>query len=414
MIRTTSRRLTTCFNDSEPGERTHVRPQPAATCPALRRRAFRCLALTIGLVLPTTLLAAPVGIDIDFNDNDILATLPATAPVVNDQRSTAQQAADMVQRYIHQARTEGDPRYLGYARALLDRWPENNMTDRLVVLDATVHQSLHQFQMARELLSEVVQSGDRIQRIQARLTLANLELVQGNYTAAHTHCEQLASTLPGLISTSCLAHVQARTGQASTAYATLLTAIQNAPHPDPTSLIWAEGTLADIATQLGRPEAGEHWQKVLTMAPEDLYARAQLADWLLEQGDTEAVVALTDTYEHVDELAVIRAIAMKRQNHEGADQLAARLKGRLDEALWRGNLLHQRDLARYALDIADEADSALQYALSNWQEQREPMDTRLLLRAANRLDDQAVLNNVRSWLQRHNQQDARYPDWETP
>ena len=414
MIRTTSRRLTTCFNVSKPGERTYVRPQPANTRTALRRRAFRCLALTISLVLPTTLLAAPVGIDTDFNDNDILATLPATAPVVNDQPSTAQQAADMVQRYIHQARTEGDPRYLGYARALLDRWPENNMTDRLVVLDATVHQSLHQFQKARELLSEVVESGDRIQRIQARLTLANIELVQGNYTAAHTHCEQLASTLPGLISTSCLAHVQARTGQASIAYATLLTAIQNATHPDPTSLIWAEGTLADIATQLGRPEAGEHWQRVLTMAPDDLYARAQLADWRLEQGDTRAVIELTNGFENVDELAVIRAIAMKRQSHEGIDRMAALLKDRFDEALWRGNLLHQRDLARYALDIADDPDTALPYALSNWLEQREPMDTRLVLRAAKRLDDQSVLNDVRSWLQRHNQQDARYPDGETP
>ncbi len=309
-------------------------------------------------------------------------------------------------------RHAGDPRYLGYAQALFERWPENRMTDRLKILRATLNQSLHRFEAAREELTTVLNAPNINQRLasQARLTLANLELVQGHYKSAHSHCQQLAKEFPGLIAASCLAQVEARTGKANTAYQSLLALTRRSPAGDTTSQIWAQGTLADIAAQLGSPEAEQHWRQVLTLAPDDLYTRAQLADWLLERGENEAVIKLTESYEQVDSLAVIRAIAMKRHNHIDAGRLAAKLEERFSEARWRGTLLHQRDLARYALDIEGDADTALTHALANWQDQREPLDTRLLLRAAKSAGNDSVSADVRSWLDQHGQRDARYPE----
>lgn len=409
MIRTTNRRSTTCFNACGHCRQFASDPGLTAFHPALRRRAFSIAALIIALTVETA-LAAPTAIETDYSDQEILITLPtevsADTPPVN-----ATTAADRVQAYLTRARAEGDPRYLGYGQALIEGWPDERMTDRLRILSATLDQSLHRFEPARAQLTQVIdQSVDQAQVSQARLTLANLELVQGRYAAARGHCEHLATALPGLIAASCMAQVDARTGNPNDAYETLKTLTRRASEQDITSLLWAEGTLADIAAQLGKPEAEQHWRRVLTLAPDDLYTRTQLADWLLAKGDARSVVTLTDQYEQIDSLAVIRAIAMKQLGQADGDRLAARLEERFREARWRGNLLHQRDLARYALDIAGDTDTALSYAQRNWQDQREPLDTRLLLRAAIAAEDETLVAEVRAWLDRHNQADARYPE----
>lgn len=410
MTRTTSRRSTTCFNACGLRRQSVSDPRLAAFRPALRRRAFSIAALVTALTVETA-LATPTAIETDFADQEILITLPTGSRTPDTPPENASAAAGRAQAYLERARALGDPRYLGYAQALLDRWPEDRMTDRLRILSATLDQSLHRFERAREQLTRVIeQSSHQAQVTQARLTLANLELVQGRYSAARAQCERLATALPGLMAASCMAQLEARTGHPDTAYESLQALKKRSSASDTTSLVWAEGTLADIAAQLGKPDAGQHWRRVLTLAPDDLYTRTQLADWLLVQGDTRSVMALTDGFEQVDSLAVIRAIAMKRLDHADADRLAARLEERFCEARWRGNLLHQRDLARYALDIEGDTDTALTYARSNWQDQREPLDTRLLLRAAIAAGDNAVVTEVRSWLNRYNQNDARYPE----
>lgn len=411
MIRTTNRPMTTCFESCGLRRQSDSDPGLTAFYPALRRRAFSIVLLITALAMETA-LAAPAAIETEFNDQEILITLPPDALTPETHPDSAPALADQVQDYLLQARSQGDPRYLGYAQALFERWPESRMTDRLKILRATLNQSLHRFEPAREELTNILSASTSDHRHinQARLTLANLELVQGNYESARSHCQQLADDFPGLIAASCLAQVEARTGNPETAYQSLLAQTRRSPTGDTSSRTWALGTLADIAAQLGRPEAEEHWRQVLTLTPDDLYTRTQLADWLLERGENEAVIELTEQYEQVDSLAVIRVIAMKRHRHSDAGTLSARLDERFSEARWRGTLLHQRDLARYALDVEGNAKAALAHALANWQDQREPLDTRLLLRAAKSAGRDSVSADVRAWLDKHNQRDARYPE----
>ncbi|MFL1467031.1 hypothetical protein [Marinobacter sp. HN1S83] len=403
--------MTTCFESCGLRRQSDSDPGLTALHPALRRRAFSIVALVTALAMETA-LAAPAAIETEFDDQEILVTLPSEALTPDTPPDSAPALADQVQAFLLQARSQGDPRYLGYAQALFERWPESRMTDRLKILRATLNQSLHRFESAREELADILNesNSNRQQVTQARLTLANLELVQGHYESAHSHCQQLANDFPGLIAASCLAQVEARTGHAETAYQSLHAQTRQSPASDATSQIWALGTLADIAAQLGRPEAEQHWRQVLALAPDDLYTRTQLADWLLERGENKAVIKLTDAYEQVDSLAVIRAIAMKRHKHTDAGRLSAMLEERFTEARWRGTLLHQRDLARYALEIEGDAETALTHALANWQDQREPLDTRLLLRAAESAGNDPVAADVRAWLDKHDQRDARYPE----
>ncbi|WP_417565252.1 hypothetical protein [Marinobacter sp.] len=365
-------------------------------------------------MLPWQLQAAPEPINTEFQDDRILAELPAPAPEPLPERSSPERTADTLQTLITQARTSGDPRYLGYAQSLIGQWPDNELTERLLVLRATLRQSLHQFDAARADLGRVLSgAADRRQQTQARLTLANLELVQGRYAKARQHCQTLRSVYPGLIAESCQALVSARTGNAEQAYLALKRLVNKtttAGPTNPTGRFWAEGTLGNIAAQTGLASAPLHWRNVLAENPDDLYIRAQLVDWHLEQGELETVLALTRGYDAVDTLAVIRAIAMNRMAHPDADALNQQLRQRFAEARWRGTMLHKRDFARFQLDVEQRTGVALEFAMENWQSQREPLDTRLALRAALAANNSDQLQKVVDWLTLNGQRDARYPE----
>ncbi len=412
MTRTMNRPSMIC-SCNKTQRRLSVHLKPASRFPALRGGAFCAGFLLMGLAgFYTSATASPGPIETDFDNTDILVELPEpalTAPAIPD---SPKQLAGLVRRQIDQARSSGDPRFLGYAEGALQQW-QGEMTDQLLVLRATLKQSLHRFDSARNDLGTVItRASNPQQKTQALLLLANLETVQGNYGAAKTRCEQLQQRYPGLIAYSCLAQLDARTGNPGRAYQTLQHQAAGS-RADTTSKLWAEGTLADIAAQLGMPEAADHWRAVLSARPDDLYTRAQLADWHLGQNQTDRTLALTEGYEKMDALAVIRAIAMVRSGHPDAGALAERLRERFAEARWRGNLLHQRDMARFQLDIEGDAETALAFAQSNWREQREPLDTRLLLRTAHAAGDDQPAQQVRAWLKKHGQTDARFPEAES-
>ncbi len=394
------------------GNRVHLAQCPACFLPALRGRAFWIGLGLAGLLLsPHLLQAAPSPIESDFRDDTVLATLPEAIPISNQEPDTATGLADRIQQLIGEARGTGDPRFFGYAERLFQQWPESRMDDRLLVLRATLFQSLHRFEQARKDLATVLKrTRNREHRVQARLTLANLEIVQGHYMEAKKQCQALARDYPGLIAGSCHAQVAARTGQARAAYQRLQTSLAEVDRPDVTSRLWAEGTLGDIAAQLGRAEAEQHWRRVLAASPSDLYTRTMLADWHLQRGNHNKVLALTDGYDQVDSLAVIRSIAMIRSDHPERNTLTRQLRERFSEARWRGVLLHQRDYARFLLDVEARAEQALKYARENWASQREPLDSRLLLRAARAAGDTKTLARLEQWLKQHGQTDARYPE----
>lgn len=402
--------MTSC--SKRPTRRTSHHRAPAFSFPALRGRVFWLLVGLVWLVLwPALALSAAGPIRTDFPDDIILAHLPDSDAATANPPSTARALADNVQTLLNQARATGDPRFLGYAERRLQQWPEAAMTDRLLVLRATLAQSLHLFEDARRDLTAVIgHSADRQQRIQARLTLANLDTVQGRYSEAREHCQWLSEEYPGLIAASCQAQVDARSGNASTAYDQLKARLAAEGHDSATGYLWALGTLGDIAAQLGLAAAETHWRTLLKARPTDLYTRTQLADWYWRRGRLSSVLTLTQDYEQVDALAVVRVIALRDADHPDWPGLAGRLRERFTEAQWRGALLHKRDFVRFLLTIEQQPVKALSYAMANWQSQREPLDTALALQAAIEAGDPAALRMLRQWLESTGQTDARYPE----
>jgi tetratricopeptide (TPR) repeat protein len=398
-------------SDKISAHRTRPALQPVLSLSARWRGGAFFLGFgLLGLLCSATSTAAPSPIQDDFDNDAVLVTLPASGPVNDRALSSPEAVAVEIQRLISEARRSGDPRFLGYADRLFKQQAGTELTDALLVLRATLAQSLHQFDEARQDIQTVLdRSQAPAQRIQALVTLTNIEIVQGHYDRAQPLCAQLTAEYPGLMAASCHAQVAARTGAAKAAYDTLIAKTRTLGRTTAQQRLWAEGTLGDIAAQLGQRSGIEHWHRVLNQDPDDLYTRAQLADWYLQADDPDQTLALTEGYEAIDTLAVTRAIAMRRADHPGASALASQLRERFDEALWRGSMLHQRDLARFELDIEQRPTAALKHAMANWESQREPLDTRLALRAAVAAQDSTALSQLRDWLKQQNQSDERYP-----
>ena len=71
-----------------------------------------------------------------------------------------------------------------------------------------------------------------------------------------------------------------------------------------------------------------------------------------------------------------------RSQHPQAGQWQKAYQQRLDAAEFAGRTVHQREHARYLLQVDPSPTEALAVARDNWQQQKELTDLRLLLAAA--------------------------------
>ncbi|MDF1691195.1 MAG: hypothetical protein P1U47_02390 [Zhongshania sp.] len=301
--------------------------------------------------------------------NSLLATTP------EQHIARAKQALLDFQR-------SANPRFLGNAQRELAGVLAADYSADFYLYRASLRQSLHQFSAASADLA--VLGKLQPNNFHAHMMRFTIAFVSGDEAGAELACQTLAKVNDDLYAASCrqllrAAHAE-ELGEIEAAYRTLKTAMAKAgPLADRQALSWASGSLADIAERAGRDDAAQLWQLVLSMNPDDVYARARLAALKLAANDDAAVLILTKAYLAVDSLAVLNAIAARRQG--GGEQIISLLRERFNEALWRGEVLHKRAYAQFLLDIESKPAAALMWAKNNWQEQREWPDTQLLARA---------------------------------
>ena len=136
--------------------------------------------------------------------------------VLESNRQNLDIALRIAQLNIRRARSESDPRYLGQAQAALAPWwNAARPPTTVLVLRATIRQSLHQFSTARADLEQAVarEPGNA----QAWLTLATIQLVTGDETASRASCERLAGLAQPPVHASCIAAIDGSRGRAGVA-----------------------------------------------------------------------------------------------------------------------------------------------------------------------------------------------------
>jgi len=318
-------------------------------------------------------------------------------------------AVELARADIQRARSLSDPRYLGRAQAILARWWKLPAPPPdVLLLRATIEQSLHDFAAARTDLDALI--AERPDDAQAHLTRAVVATVRAEYAAARESCAAVARLAPPIVAATCMAPLNALGGHVAEAYQGLAAALEG--RTTPALRAWAMTTLAELAIQRGdEPLAAQQLQAVLAVDPEDAYARAALADVMIAQHDPAGASALLAGYEQIDNLLVRRAIAEHEAHGPEAAKLAKMMHDRIAAAAERGDRVHQREEAMFVIAVDGDAGRALSIAKSNWAVQKELADARLLVKAAVLAGEPDAADPVVRWATQNGITDAWLDAW---
>ena len=372
--------------------------------------------LPVGLVIVLLCDLAQAAAYIPMTDGEVLERLPISlhrvARELRDLRLRVQQepkqvesATDLARRYLEIGRAEADPRYAGYAEAVLQPWWEMAEAPAEVgVLRAAVRQHRHEFSAALKDLDRVLAKNPR--NGQAWLMRSTILTVIGRYPEARQSCLALLRLADALVVTACLGAVESLTGRARESYAALEGAIQSAPAADPATRLWALTLLGEIAARLGQfARAERHFLEAMRLGRRDVYLLSAYADFLLDQGRYAEVSRLLRAETRVDGLLLRVALAEHALGLDTAERVT-NLRARFEAGRVRGPSLHPGEEARFALVLLQEPRRAVQLARANWSLQREPRDARILLEAARAANDGRAAGPVLKMLARAGTEDV--------
>ena len=327
------------------------------------------------------------------DDAQVLQEVPAgTDPAVRQMhglrgeldadRGNLVLAEKLSQAYIDFGRRIGDAHYVGYAEAVLTPWLGRTVPAASVLVQyATILQYRHQFAEARVQLKRALVAEPH--NTQAWLTLATLDMVQGDYATAGHDCSQVATGGGYSLAIACIGSLRSYIGQAQQSLA-LLNQVDRAGKTPSTPLsTWIQGLLAESDERLGDwAEAEAHYRKALAAAPDDNFLLVAYADLLLDHGRPAEVLRLLADKSQSD-TAFLRLALAKAALHQPDVALYTWIMGARFAALaQRGDDYFGREQVRFALYLQHSPATALQMAERNWQVQKAPWDIRVLLEAA--------------------------------
>ncbi len=379
---------------------------PVGTKPCPPGRSL-CLAVLLALTLAD---AAWSDAFVPTDDSQILERLPRGADrqemkelrrlraVLANQPEDLELAVHSAWKLIRLGRREGDPRYSGYAQAVLAPWWGLEAPPaEILLLRATLRQNIHEFETALKDLKLYLQQ--RPGSAQGWMTLALVQQVSGDLDGASASCLALTHLTDRLMSTACRSGVLSLRGRAQGSYEDLLRALEESPEALPDAQAWALTTLAEIAVLAGDAGSAEdHFRLAMDLGGRDIYLLAAYSDFLLDQDRPKEVLRLLDGEERVDTLLLRLAEAEQRTGSGRYSAHEAALEARFTAARTRGETTHEGSEARFRLRLQGHPREALKLALSNWRLQREPRDARLVLEAALAARQPAAAAPVLDWL----------------
>lgn len=349
------------------------------------------------------------------SDAEVLQTLPIRAgdssarelaalrAALAKTPSDATVAAELAQAYFDLALARGDPRYVGYAEAVVTRFA-NPLPAPLLTLRGVLRQYRHDFSDAlKDFESALALEPDYAT---AHAWRSAIYLVQADYGAAQKECTALQQLGRDTLAGACLGLLQAYSGQLAAGYATLQQTLRLTTDPD--NRLWLLTRLGEVAAWRGQDaQAQAHYREALSLGRDDVYLLAAWTDFLLDAGQSAEVVRLLARWESADSLLLRLAEAETLLKLPEAARHQAMLVDRFAAARARGDTTHRAEEARFELRLRGDPSTALRLAQENYAVQREPRDARVLLEAAMAAKDPASAQAVRDWMTRSGFEDAR-------
>jgi len=312
-------------------------------------------------------------------------------------------AAQLAQRYFDLAMARGDPRYVGYAEAVVARFTEP-LPATLQLIRGQLRQYRHDFAGALDDFAATLALNPGFAA--AHAWRAAIYLVQANYAAAQQECVALQALGRSTLFGGCSGLVQAYGGQLAAADRSLQQALGTTSDAD--HRLWLLTRLGEVAAWRGQPARAEkHYREALSLERDDGYLLAAWADFLLDMGRPADVLTQLAGWDASDSLLLRLAEAEAALKRPGAVRLAQLLEDRFAAARLRGDTTHRAEEARYRLHLRGDPKEALRLAAENYLVQREPRDARILLEAAIAAQDPAAAQIVRDWLRSSGFEDDR-------
>jgi len=289
-------------------------------------------------------------------------------------------ALQVARAEMGQCRKLFDPRACGRAEAALGRWinGENPPID-VLLLRGVLRQTCHLFDAALAELGRVLAAQPL--NVQALLTRAVVHEVRAEYALARADCGAAAFRAGKAAQVACLAGATSLTGHAAVTLAALKLSDAD-PGSSAEERLWALTVEGEVAARLGRAGAAEDaFVRARAITPDDSYLLGAYADLLLDLGRPREVVAMLGDRTRIDPLLLRLAEAEERLGTPDPAHIAA-LSQSFETSRRRGDIVHQREQARFELHVLHQPSDALGTAEANWQAQREPADARILMEAA--------------------------------
>ncbi len=378
--------------------------------------ASQNLLLILLLAILETIQAKPF---IPEYDNQVLERLPgqlfqseSSAKIkqlktqIKSHPNDWSSASQLAQHYIDLAKTQADPRYMGYAQAILNPWWQKpQQSSQALIMRAVIRQNAHDFKGAIEDLDQIlnVQPG----HVQANLIKATIATVQGNYPLAIQHCRQLMRRSSMFLALVCQSTPASLSGNAEITYKLVHQILSTTASMPEKQNVWAWTSLAENAWRLGYFNAADqHFQSALKIGVRDNYLLRVYADFLLQQHRPHDVIKLIASETRIDSLLLRLALAEQMTLSEQLSNHIALLNERFEANRNRGSSLHKGDEARFRLLLLNQPQTALQLARQNWQFQRESADTYILLQSAIAANDSEMIQKVKHWLSEQGSEDV--------
>lgn len=373
------------------------------------------LAFTASWCLVTAAMAVPY---LPQSDTQVLERLPfaPTDPSARELRALREEltrqpqrldlAVEIARRYTELGRVRGDPRFAGYAQAALANWWEQSEPpSEVLLLRATLRQRNHDFDAALLDLAALIRRNPRDG--QARLTRATVLQVQGNYAAAAAECTALRRLAPELVWAACSYGLASVNGRLRESHDALHALLARQPQVSPEIRAWVLSMLAEMAARAGLDDAAEaHFREALAIDGSDHYLLNAYADWLLDHGRPAQVVKLLTSRQGSDALLLRYTLALKAMNSPELAAHVEQLRARFAASQLRGDRVHQREQARFTLELLGDPQAALTLARENWTVQKELPDLRLLVETSLATRDLATLASARQWLAQARSEDV--------
>lgn len=247
----------------------------------------------------------------------------------------------------------------------------------------------HHFALAEHHLRNIVERDPR--DAQAWLSLASLETVRGDISAAREACAVATRQLDPVVALACRGRLALADAESK---ADALDDLQPLlAHPafrarNDELALWTVGVAAELAAAVGQDEeADRYFERVIANDP-PTHIEAAYLDHLLATARPYAVIAYAEARDTSLAVELRRALALVAI---GAESSLQGMQQRLHETFLHwiedGDFTHGREMAMFYLDVMPQPALASRAATENLKYQREPEDRALYRRATGQEPD---------------------------